>query len=80
MFSKYINRSSWYLYRSTKTGGASNHDIAKTCDEQSPQIRRLYIIKRKAAMSLPFDLHCKAIAALFLIPCLPVVLFEEITQ
>ena len=34
----------------------------------SPQIRLLYGIKSKAAISLTLDLHCKAIAALFSIP------------
>ena len=32
-----------------------------------PQIR-LYGIKSKAAISFPFNIHCKAIAALFFIP------------
>ena len=30
-----------------------------------PQLRLLYGIKSKAAISLTFDLHCEAIAALF---------------
>ena len=34
----------------------------------SPQVGRLHGIKRKAAISLAFDLCCKVIAALFLIP------------
>ena len=33
----------------------------------SPQIRLLYGIKRRVAIHLTFDSHCKAIAALFLI-------------
>ena len=32
-----------------------------------PPIRLLYGKKRKAAISMPFNLHCKAIAALFFI-------------
>ena len=37
------------------------------------QIRLLYGIKSKAAISLPFHLHCKAIAALFCISyCRPI--------
>ena len=42
----------------------------------SPQIRLLHRAKSKAAISLPFNLHYKAIAALFFIPI--VVLFEGI--
>ena len=39
----------------------------------SPQIRLLYGIKSKAAISLTFDLHCKSIAAVFFIPvCRPI--------
>ena len=34
----------------------------------SPQIGLLYIIKRKAAIHLTFDLCCKPIAALFFVP------------
>ena len=41
-----------------------------------PQIRLLYGIKSEAAFSLTFDLHCKAIAALFHIA----VLFEDIAN
>ena len=38
-----------------------------------PQIRQLSGIKSKAAISLSFNLHCKAIPALFFIPdCLPI--------
>ena len=38
-----------------------------------PQIRLLYGIKSKAAISLPFNLHHKSIAALFFIPyCCPI--------
>ena len=33
----------------------------------SPQIRRLYSRNSKAAISLTFDLHCKAIAALIVL-------------
>ena len=33
-----------------------------------PQIRLLYGIKNKAAISLPYNLHCIATAALFFIP------------
>ena len=37
------------------------------------QIGQLYAIKTKAAISLTFDLHCKAIAALIFIPyCRPI--------
>ena len=45
----------------------------------SPQIRLLYGIKGMAAISLPFDLHCKAIAALFFISYI-FVLFEDIAD
>ena len=38
-----------------------------------PQIRLLYGIQSKAAISLPFNLHRKAIAALFFVPyCHPI--------
>ena len=42
--------------------------------ENSPQIGLLYGIKSKAVISLPFDLHFKAIAALFF---MRFYLFEE---
>ena len=36
---------------------------------KSPQIRLLYRISSKAAVSFTCDLHCKAIAVVFFLPC-----------